>query len=62
MKRILFLAVMAILPFAMHAEVRLPSVLGSNMVLQRNTEVNLWGTADAGKTVTVETSWNGAKY
>ncbi|MBQ8483331.1 MAG: sialate O-acetylesterase [Bacteroidales bacterium] len=62
MKRILLLAVMAILPFAMHAEVRLPSVLGSNMVLQRNTEVNLWGTADAGKTVTVETSWNGAKY
>ena len=32
------------------------------MVLQRNTEVNLWGGAEAGKTVTVETSWNGAKY
>ena len=62
MRKSFLLAVMAILPFAMHAEVRLPSVLGSNMVLQRNTEVNLWGTAEAGKTVTVETSWNGAKY
>lgn len=44
------------------AEVRLPSILGNNMVLQRNTEVNLWGSAAAGKTVTVETSWNGEKY
>ncbi|MBQ8420937.1 MAG: sialate O-acetylesterase [Bacteroidales bacterium] len=62
MKKLFILAVMAVLPFAMQAEVKLPSVLGSNMVLQRNTEVNLWGSAEAGKTVTVETSWNGEKY
>ena len=62
MKRFFLLAVMAVMPFAIRAEVKLPSVLGSNMVLQRNTEVNLWGSAEAGKTVTVETSWNGAKY
>ena len=62
MKRILFLVLVAIRPLAAKAEVKLPSVLGSGMVLQRNTEVNLWGTADNGKTVTVETSWNNAKY
>ena len=62
MKRILLLALVAIMPLAAKAEVKLPSVLGSGMVLQRNTEVNLWGTADNGKTVTVETSWNNAKY
>ena len=48
--------------FISDAKVGLPSILGDNMVLQRNTEVNLWGSADAGKTVTVETSWNGKKY
>ena len=48
--------------FISDAKVGVPSILGDNMVLQRNTEVNLWGNADAGKTVTVETSWNGKKY
>ncbi len=62
MKRILLLAVMAVLPMMMMAEVKLPAVLGSNMVLQRNTEVNLWGTAKADKTLTIVTSWNGEKY
>ncbi len=44
------------------AKVTLPSLVGDNMVLQRNTEVNIWGKADAGATVTVRTSWNNAKY
>ena len=34
--------------FIADARVGLPSILGDNMVLQRNTEVNLWGSADAG--------------
>lgn len=62
MKRFIIGIILTILPFAAQAEVRLPSILGSNMVLQRNTEVNLWGTATAGKAVVVETSWNGEKY
>ena len=62
MKRLFLLAVMAMLPMMTKAEVKLPAVLGSNMVLQRNTEVNLWGTAKADKTVTIVTSWNGEKY
>lgn len=36
------------------ADVRLPSVLGSHMVLQRNTECPVWGWADPGEKVTVE--------
>ena len=32
------------------------------MVLQRNSEVNLWGSATPNRTVTVRTSWNGKKY
>jgi len=35
------------------ADVRLPSVIGSNMVLQRDMPVPLWGWADPGENVTV---------
>jgi sialate O-acetylesterase len=36
------------------AEVRLPSVIGSHMVLQRDEPVPIWGWAEAGEVVTVE--------
>jgi len=39
------------------ADVRLPKVLGSHMVLQRNSEVKIWGWADAGETVAVSGDW-----
>ena len=61
MKRLIILAVMTILPMMTKAEVKLPAVLGSNMVLQRNTEVNLWGKADANKRVIVAVSWSKGK-
>ena len=35
------------------AEVRLPKIIGSNMVLQRNAECKIWGWADRGEKVTV---------
>jgi sialate O-acetylesterase len=36
-----------------HADVRLPSVIGSNMVLQRDMAAPIWGWADPGEQVTV---------
>lgn len=39
------------------AEVRLPKILGSQMVLQRNSEVTTWGWADAGETVRITGDW-----
>ena len=45
-----------------HAEVRLPKIFGDNMVLQQQTECNLWGSADANKLVKIRTSWNGKTY
>ena len=39
------------------AEVRLPKILGSNMVLQRDSEVNIWGWADPGEEVRVSGDW-----
>ncbi len=39
------------------AEVKLPAVISSNMVLQRNTTIVLWGWADGGEKITIKTSW-----
>jgi sialate O-acetylesterase len=40
-------------------QVRLPSVIGSHMVLQQLSNVPLWGWAKPAETVTVVTSWDG---
>lgn len=44
------------------AKVKLPAVLGDNMVLQQQSKVRLWGDAEPDRKVTVRTSWNGKKY
>jgi sialate O-acetylesterase len=36
-----------------HAEVRIPQILSSGMVLQRNAEIKVWGWADKGESVRV---------
>ena len=41
------------------ADVRLPKIFDSHMVLQRNKAIPVWGWADAGEKVTVELSGNG---
>ena len=63
MKRIL-LSIALLLSAVMlsEAEVRLPSVLGDNMVLQRDSQVNLWGWAKPRKSVRIKTSWNRKRY
>lgn len=43
------------------AEIQLPAVIDSNMVLQRESDVKLWGKATPGKEVTVRPSWNNRK-
>lgn len=40
------------------AKVRLPHILGDNMVLQQDTDVRLWGWDAPGKQVKVTTSWD----
>ena len=39
------------------ADVRLPAIVGDNMVLQQQIEAPVWGWADPGETVTVAGSW-----
>ena len=45
-------------PSTVEAKVRLPKVIGNNMVVQQQTDVRLWGWTEANKTVKVTTSWD----
>jgi len=40
-----------------YAEVKLPAIVSSNMVLQRNTTITLWGWADANEKMSITASW-----
>ncbi len=40
-----------------NATIKLPAIVSSNMVLQRNSEVNVWGWAGANEKITIKTSW-----
>lgn len=54
MKRIVgLIAVTLWISFGASAEVRLPKILSSHMVLQRNRPMHFWGWADPGENVTV---------
>ncbi|CAN1515665.1 Sialate O-acetylesterase domain containing protein [Flavobacteriaceae bacterium] len=39
------------------AKIKLPSIIASNMVLQRNTSVKIWGWATPGEKIIIRTSW-----
>ena len=43
------------------ADVRLPKVLSSHMVLQQNSTVKIWGWADAGEAIDVSANWLDSK-
>lgn len=44
------------------ADVRLPAIIGSHMVLQQNTEAKLWGWCDPNEKIEVRTTWDTAAY
>jgi len=52
MRLILFVAMLA-LPFAGDAEVRLPKILSSHAVLQRDQPIHVWGWSEPGEQVSV---------
>ena len=44
-------------PFSVSGAIRLPALIGNNMVLQQNATIHVWGWADAGERVVVQASW-----
>lgn len=61
MKRIIFILIISSVFLSLKSEIKIASVLGSNMVLQRNTDVTIWGSAVPNEKLTIITSWNKTK-
>ena len=53
----IFLVFVLIASLTAEAKVTLPAIFSDNMVLQQNTQVNVWGKAAPGEKVTVKASW-----
>ena len=58
MKKSIIFPVLLFLSVALKANIRLPNVINSNMVLQQQSTVKLWGWAGPNEKVYVTTSWN----
>lgn len=61
-KLILFLILCSILINITISQVKLPAIFSDNMVLQQQSDVAIWGWAEAGSTITIIPSWNEKKY
>ena len=57
-KRTILFTLLTAVALSAQAKVRLPNIIGDNMVLQQQTEARLWGWTKPGQTVRVTTSWN----
>ena len=66
MKRVIVIALLLALfllgNFESFAEIRLPSIIGSHMVLQQKSEVNLWGWCAPSEKINIKCSWDTAQY
>lgn len=62
MKRVIWLALFVCMVLSLWGKIRLPSILGDNMVLQRSDTVNIWGWAAPSQNVTVKPSWDNRIY
>ena len=61
-KHSFLLSVMMVMALSIQAKVKLPHLIGDNMVIQQNTQVRLWGWDNPGKKVDVTVSWNNKTY
>ncbi len=62
LKKSVFIAFALLLSLCAQSKVRLPHIIGDNMVLQQNTDVRLWGWAKPGSQVKVTVSWSTLQY
>jgi sialate O-acetylesterase len=56
-KRSLLALAFVLAASTLHAEISLPQVMGSGMVLQRETDAAIWGWADPGEALMITCSW-----
>lgn len=60
MIKTMYTALALALAASAQATIKLPHILSDGMVIQQNTDVQLWGTAEAGSQVSITSSWGGA--
>lgn len=58
----LLLSLMLILSMSVQAQLKLPSIFGDNMLLQQNSNINMWGWSEKGKSIEADPSWTDRKY
>ena len=58
----LFIAALTVTSTSAWAEIRLPAIIGNNMVLQRETQTPVWGWADPGEEISVSVSWQDMQW
>jgi len=62
MRKIIVVLLAILFVSGLKAEIKLPSIMSDNMVLQQLSEVNLWGTAKPDEKVLVNVSWRKELY
>lgn len=62
MKKIVSISVCLVMALMVHAEVRLSHIFSDNMVLQQQSDVAVWGVANAGTSVQIAPSWTKKLY
>ncbi len=62
MKKTIFLILSLFVCIIANASIKLPTIFSDNMVLQQQSEVNIWGWSEEGKTVKIVPSWDKKVY
>ncbi|ARS40751.1 sialate O-acetylesterase [Sphingobacteriaceae bacterium GW460-11-11-14-LB5] len=58
MKKTIFSIILSFLALSLHANIRLPGILSSNMVMQQKSTTKLWGWASPAEKIKITTSWD----
>jgi sialate O-acetylesterase len=56
---LLFVSITFLASTHLEAQLRVPAIISSGMVLQQNDSANLWGWGTPGERILVTASWNG---
>jgi sialate O-acetylesterase len=60
--KIFIVSIILMFCFCLEAKIKVASLLGDNMVLQRNSEVKLWGKADPNQKLNITIGWGREKF
>ena len=62
MKNILSVVCLFVISLSVSANVRLPAIIGSHMVLQQNSKITIWGWSDPTENIKLKASWDTTTY